>query len=448
VSRLTTPSSVSTLVRASERLRPGWGVSIGRGVVPVVCLVGLALAVHFGLGPAADLISSGSGALVNNIASKICIFIMLAASLNLVNGFTGQFSIGHAGFMAVGAYTAAWISYYGQLWLYGSTAQMPGFINPGVLLFLGGCLAGGCTAAALGYVVGLPSLRLRGDYLAIVTLGFGEIVRVLLTRTGDVLLTAEQFSAAGLGSKLMAVGGALGFGGVAWYTTLFWSALLAGLTLLICYRVKYSSMGRAFLSVREDEIAAQAMGIHVTQVKVRAFVLSSGLAGVAGGVFAHQSGNQLVPSELNFQLSFDIVIMVVLGGLGSISGAALAAAGVTVLTEVLREPPNVVPWGVLATAAVIAVTLVRRDERPVSMRRRLAKIASIGFLATLGLALLRRVALANDVNLSEYRMVIYAIILILVMIFRPQGLLGVHELWDLPRLLLRPKTGRQAGGKA
>src|SRR4029079_16703892 len=171
----------------------------------------------------------------------------------------------------------------------------------------------------------LPSLRLRGDYLAIVTLGFGEILRVLLQRTGDVLSTAEQVAAAGTAQKATALGGSLGFSGLPYYTDLFWVYVFVTITLVVALRLKFSSLGRAFLSIRENEIAAEAVGVNTTRLKVRAFVLAAAFAGIAGGLFAHEIGTSLNPRELGFQKSFDVVIMVVLGGMGSVSGAVLAA---------------------------------------------------------------------------------------------------------------------------
>lgn len=318
--------------------------------------------------------------------------VILAVSLTMVNGFTGQFSMGHAAFMAVGAYVAAGIVYYGSFRLFGdagmlhsgriSSMLMPDqhapegaavapFFASGDLLFLISLIVGGLVAAACGYLVGLPSLRLKGDYLAIVTLGFGEIVRVLIqSQTTDTLYDAEEIAKTPIYMFPKYLGGPIGFSGLPFYSSLFWSWLFAGLTLLVAYRLKRSTFGRAFLSIREDEIAAEAMGIHTTRYKVWAFVISAFFAGLAGGIFAHTVGVQLNAGELGFQKSFDIIIMVVLGGLGSISGAAIAAVVLTILPEALRD-------------------------------------------------------------VAQYRMVVYAVMLILIMIARPQGLLGVREIWEL-----------------
>jgi branched-chain amino acid transport system permease protein len=315
--------------------------------------------------------------------------IILAVSLTIVNGFTGQFSIGHAGFMALGAYTASAVTYYGSYKLYGDAnfhggrlsaggAAAP-MLGSGDLLFIIACIAGGLIAAAAGWIVGLPSLRLRGDYLAIVTLGFGEIVRVILQGTDAQLFSKSEFDTTPASALFNKLGGALGFVFLPTYTTSFWVYLWVAIMLIVAVRLKYSSYGRALLSIREDEIAAQAVGINVTRYKVRAFVLSSFFAGVAGALYAMQIG-AVNAGDLGFQKSFEILIMVVLGGLGSISGSLLAAVILTILPEGLRS---------------------------------------------LGPYLPSRMG-----DIDRYRMIIYALVLIVMMIVRPKGLLGVGEVWD------------------
>jgi branched-chain amino acid transport system permease protein len=277
----------------------------------------------------------------------IGIHILLAVSLNLVNGITGQFSLGHAGFMAVGAYTSAYLS----------TGPLAGLFNsPATLnLGLGLCLlSAGLLAGFAGWLVGLPSLRLKGDYLAIVTLGFGEIIRVALLNTDSL-------------------GGARGFIGIPSAGGPLWIYGLATLACLICYRVMESSEGRALLSVREDEIAAAALGIDTTKYKVRAFVASAGAAGIAGSLFAHTFGF-LHPGSFGFLKSVEIVVMVVLGGMGSMSGAIVAAILLTLLPEALRP--------------------------------------------------------LKELTGTDLRMVIYSLSLVLLMLYRPQGLLGREELWE------------------
>ncbi len=283
-------------------------------------------------------------------------YSIMALSLNLVNGFTGQFSLGHAGFVAIGAYVSGYLGLNVKIF---SDSFL--FLNFPVY-----AVAGGLVAAAAGYLVGLPSLRLKGDYLAIVTLGFSEIIRVSIL-------------------NLEFIGGARGMYGVPGYDNIeigefvlsgyFFESLHAGcwmlVTLLVIWRLVRSTHGRCFLSVREDEIAAEAMGINITKTKVRAFVLSSFFAGVAGSIFAHNL-KYLNPSSFNFLLSVDALIIVVLGGMGSLTGSIFAAFIVTILRELLR-------------------------------------------------------------SFDDWRMVIYSITLIVVMIVRPQGLFGTMELPDILR---------------
>ncbi len=348
---------------AARRLAPSLAASIPRSVLPLVVGVGLSVL--------AQLFVPAVGDFYYTLIINIGINVILAVSLNIVNGLTGQFSIGHAGFMLVGGYVAGIITYYGSFALFGSTKIIEEFLGPGEWLFVGGSVAGGLVAAACGYMVGLPSLRLRGDYLAIVTLGFGEIVRVLFQLTTPVL-KGDDLATASLGQKLTALGGAQGFGAIPRYTTLFWVLVFVTLTLVVAIRLKRSTYGRAFLAIRENEIAAEAMGVNTTQTKVRAFVISAFFAGIAGSLFAHQLSTNLNPRELGFQKSFDVVIMVVLGGMGSVSGAVVAAVLLTILPELLR-------------------------------------------------------------GVSEYRMIAYAFLLIVMMILRPQGIFGVREVWELGR---------------
>ncbi len=270
--------------------------------------------------------------------------IALATSLTLINGFTGQFSLGHAGFMAVGGYTSAAITFY----------FTDRFINAGVpegVVFGGSLVAGGAMAAASGWLVGRPSLRLKGDYLAVVTLGFGEIIRV-------VFLNVE------------ALGGARGLTGLRALTDQWWALGLAFLATFIAGRLLGTPQGRAMLSVREDEVAAEAMGVDTTGVKVGAFVLGSLLAGVTGGMYAHYYGN-LNPGMFSFMKGFEVVVIVVLGGLGSVSGAVVGAIALSILPEALRP---------------------------------LQRLIGV-----------------------DLRMIIYSLLLILFMLARPEGLFGRHE---------------------
>jgi branched-chain amino acid transport system permease protein len=419
-------------------LRAGWPIALA---ILAAALIYFQIVPHIG----------GFGA---ELLANCGIAIIVAVSLTVVNGFTGQFSIGHAGFLSLGGYVAAAIVYYGSYRIYGDfnfhggklswtdagTAPVR-FFESGDVLFVGACLCGAIVAGAIGWLVGLPSLRLRGDYLAIVTLGFGEIVRVLIQGTGDQLdasstdpairdlsfprllvplPTSWQFwhSSNWTSPKL---GGALGFSGAPTYSTTFWIWLVAILTLAATIRLKYSGYGRALLSIREDDIAAQAVGVNITKLKVRAFVYSAFFAGLAGGLYSLKIGT-INAGELGFQRSFDFVIMVVLGGLGSISGAAIAAIILTLLPELLRAPPDLFPWGWIVPAGIAALILAFAPRR-------------IGPLITLisvciGWEAMRHIAIKAHIDLSQYRMVIYALTLIVIMIVRPQGLFGLREVWD------------------
>jgi len=319
------------------------------------------------------------------IATDMGIAIILAVSLNIVNGMAGQFSLGHAAFMTLGGYAAGIVTYYGSMLLWTSPSKHGGFLGSGEWLFATACIVGGIVATAAGFFVGLPSLRLKGDYLAIVTLGFGEILRVILQQTEPVIRTAKQLHEASP-SQLWPppVGGALGFDGLPKYTNLFWVYTVVTLTLVVAFRLKRSSMGRAMISVREDEFASQSMGVNVARIKVRAFMIAAFFAGAAGGLYAHEKGNMISPDAAGFQNSFNYVLMTVLGGRGSITGVILAATILTALPEALRQ-------------------------------------------------------------FDQYRLIVYALVLIGMMLLRPQGLFGIHEIWDWwPRAKRR---GRGAGSK-
>jgi branched-chain amino acid transport system permease protein len=262
----------------------------------------LAIAIAFALSQARLM-----NAYQNSIAIDVGINVILAVSLNLINGHTGQFSLGHAGFMAIGGYTAAKFSI--EL-----SPLVPVAVQP--LLFLAGLLLGGLLAAVSGLLVGIPSLRLRGDYLAIVTLGFGEIIRVIL-------------------QNMEWVGAASGLKDIPRYTTLGWSFAFAALTIYMVASLVNSTYGRGFIAVHDDEVAASAMGINPTRYKVTAFVIGAFFAGIAGGLFAHHK-RFLSPVGFDFMKSIDIVVMVILGGMGRTAGVVAAAVILTVLPELLR----------------------------------------------------------------------------------------------------------------
>ena len=294
-----------------------------------------------------------------DVMTGVGINVILAVSLNLVNGYTGQFSLGHAGFMSVGAYLSASITLLLGPRLLGSdggTALQQG------LLFLGALLVGGLVAALAGLAVGIPSLRLKGDYLALVTLGFGEIIRVVF-------------------QNVDALGGALGLNGIPSYTTIFWVYSFAALTVFTVVCLVRSTYGRGFIATRDDEMASEAVGLNTTRYKIVAFVVSAFFAGVAGGLYGHFKLT-ITPTGFDFTKSIEIVVMVILGGMGNTTGVILAAVLLTILPEVLR-------------------------------------------------------------SVEQYRMVLYSLLLIILMIVRPTGLFNFDFMAICTRLWrkLRPARG-------
>ena len=249
-----------------------------------------------------------------DVLTGVGISIILAVSLNLVNGYTGQFSLGHAGFMSVGAYVSAGITLNLAPRLFGEdggTTAQQGW------LFLAALLMGGLGSALAGLIVGIPSLRLKGDYLALVTLGFGEIIRVIF-------------------QNVDALGGALGLNGIPAYTDVFWVFTFVAVTVFTVTCLVNSTYGRGFLATHDDEIAAQAVGLNTTRYKIVAFVIGAFFAGIAGGLYGHFKLT-ITPAGFDFTKSIEIVVMVILGGMGNTPGVILAAILLTVLPEVLRS---------------------------------------------------------------------------------------------------------------
>ncbi len=262
-----------------------------------------------------------------NIA-PLAINIILAVSLNLITGITGQFSLGHAAFMAVGAYTSAILT---------SNFGMP---------FIVGIIGAALIATVAGVLIGIPTLRLKGDYLAIATLGFGEIIKTLL-------LNNEY------------VGGASGFNYIPLYTNWTWLFLMVVLTIVVISNFIKSKSGRACIAIREDEIAAEAMGINTTFYKVLAFAIGALFAGIAGALYGGYL-SFITPESFGFMKSIDILVIVVFGGMGSITGSVVGAIAISFISIALQGIP-------------------------------------------------------------ELRMVIYSVILFIIMVYRPQGIMGNYE---------------------
>lgn len=273
-----------------------------------------------------------------HILTLVGINVTLAVSLNLINGYTGQFSLGHAGFMAIGAYTAAAITLYGGPKLLPMLGGSESSLASGVLFVLA-LVIGGIIASIAGLFVGGPSLRLKGDYLAIVTLGFGEIISVLFR-------------------NIESLGGALGLHGIPHYTNTFSTYAVAAITIYTVLALVHSTYGRGFIAVRDDEIAAEAMGINTTRYKITAFVIGAFFAGIAGGLFAHQISS-IDPRGFTFMRSIEFVVFVILGGMGNTLGVILAAVLLTILTESLR---GIGDWRMLIYSALLIVLMLTRPQ--------------------------------------------------------------------------------------
>lgn len=240
--------------------------------------------------------------------------IMLAVSLNLVTGFLGELSLGHAGFMAIGAFSAATFTL---------NFNLPGFIEFPLAIILGGV-----TAALFGFLIGVPVLRLKGDYLAIVTLGFGEIVRSIInTITFPAGKNVD-------GTRIMTKG-TMGLSGIESYSNYTWIYFATIITIIIIVNIVNSRFGRIICSIRDNDIAAESIGVNVSKYKVITFVIAAFFAGIAGVIYAHNFAI-MMPTEFDYNRSINILVFVVLGGMGSIKGSVIAAILLTVLPEMLR----------------------------------------------------------------------------------------------------------------
>lgn len=255
---------------------------------------------------------------VVRILNVCAIYTILGLSMNLINGFTGQFSLGHAGFMAVGAYTTALMTMtpeVKQQIFYMAPLMSP--LDTMTLPFPLALLLGGIFAGFVAFLIGFPVLRLKGDYLAIATLGFAEIIRVIFTNTQNI------------------TNGALGLKGIPDITNLWWSFGTAVFTMLILLSLINSSYGRALKAIREDEIAAESMGISLFKHKNLAFIIGAFFAGVGGGLLGNLLGT-IDPRMFNFTFTFNILLIIVLGGMGSFTGTVISAFIITIANEVLR----------------------------------------------------------------------------------------------------------------
>lgn len=313
----------------------------------------------------------------------ICAWIVMAVSLNLVIGFSGELSLGHAGFMSVGAYTGAVVS--GWL-LNGFNMEDP------TLRLVLAILCGGVIAGIVGALIGIPVLRLRGDYLAIVTLAFGEIIRslvnVLYVGTADGHLYFSFLNKKLPENVTLLVDGAKGAVKVKPISTFTVGFVLVLITLLIVLNLVHSRTGRAIQATRDNRIAAESMGVSVTKYKMIAFVTAAVLAGMAGALYG-LNASTVIPTQFTFNQSINVLVFVVLGGLGNVLGSVISATFLTVLPEVLRE-------------------------------------------------------------FADYRMLVYAVVLILVMIFTNNPLIRslMNRLFGPVKALLRGKQKTAPGGDA
>lgn len=352
------------------------------------------------------------------------LYVTLAVSLNLINGITGQFSIGHAAFYQVGAYTAGYLAarYY-------NVAPIKG-----AWWLLAMMVASAIVASIAGLVVGLPSLRLRGDYLAIVTLGFGEIIRIVVQNQPQL-------------------GGAYGLAVAPRFQYIWIVWLLALVCIAVSRNLLRTAHGLPFLAVREDEIASSAMGVNVTRVKVTGFLIGSAFAGAAGALLAHFEGF-ISPPMFTMDVSFIIVTMVVLGGTGSITGSALAAVLLFYIPEKMREQQaialgSLVAIGIALALAVAAARWVDRNVHGQKKRRMLAFGGVVcGFVVVelvLSTILSNLPPLRAQVEGAKLRLVVFAVTLIVLMLLRPQGIFAHHEFsWDWLKRWIRALPRRKA----
>lgn len=291
-----------------------------------------------------------STAYIKGICTTACYTIVLVASLNLLVGFMGEFSLGHAGFMSVGAYVSAIV-----------TTALADMGLPNLLLFVIALLVGGIAAALTGVAVGIPALRLRGDYLAIVTVAFAEIIRVAFC-------------------NFQITGGGRTMSGITKLSDFYWCFWVMVICVSVMYMYVRSRFGRTVIAIREDYIAASASGINVTFYKVLTFTVSAFFAGVGGAMYAHYM-TAMIPTNFNFNYSAEMLTEVIIGGTGSLTGSVIGAVFLSSLPELMRQ-------------------------------------------------------------FATYRMLVYSVVLVLVMIFKPGGIFGTWE-FSLTRAL-KALTGKKA----
>jgi branched-chain amino acid transport system permease protein len=345
------------------------GTSPWTRYAPVLVMLGLLVAFILAIGALGD-------PYLERIVVLLGINVILVVSLNLSNGFTGVFSLGHVGFMAIGAYTSSILSLTLETKAQ-NLPDLPAWLAQIQLGFLPSVLAGGLLAAIVALVIGIPLMRLSGHYVAVATLGFLVIVHVVLINWTELTRGARTFS------------------GVPAYTTIWWVYAWLVVTIYLVWRIVRSPYGRAMLAVRENEIAAQAIGISVLRARILAFAVSAFLTAVGGGLWAHHL-TSFSPAAFYFAQTFNIIIMLVVGGMGSITGSVLGTLLVTFLSELLRNAELGVHLGPFELPPLYGVSQI-----------------------------------------------VLAIVFVLVILFRRKGLMGDREL-DLGRLFARPRRHERA----
>ena len=302
----------------------------------------------------------------------ICAYVSLAVSLNLVVGVSGELSLGHAGFMSVGAFTGVVVA--GCLTRFGIESEL--------VLFVLSAVVGAAAAGLIGFLVGIPVMRLRGDYLAIVTLAFGEIIKNLLNilyvgvDDAGLHFSMRDSGSLGMSQGTILINGPKGAVGIDKISTFVLGIVLVLITVAVVLNLMHSRDGRAIMAVRDNRIAAESIGINVTKYRLMAFTVASALAGAAGVLYA-MNYSTVVPSQFDFNQSILILVYVVLGGMGNISGSIVSAAFLTVLPEVLR-PINqyrMLLYAIVLILVMVVPHLKVYQRAAESLRRRFRKDA-------------------------------------------------------------------------
>jgi branched-chain amino acid transport system permease protein len=326
---------------------------------PSPLITGLILvAIFFGL---LVFINFGTSSYIQRVVIGLCISIILVVSLNLSSGFTGVFSLGHIGFMAIGAYTAAILTLPLSLKI-SYLPDLPTWLENTQLSFLPATIIGGVIAMLVAFFIGISIMRLTGPYVSVATMGFMVIVNVILTNWDSMTRGARTFS------------------GVPSYTNIWWVGIWTVVTIYVIWRLARSSFGRQMMAIRDNYIAAQSLGINVLRMRLLAFCISAFFTAVAGSLWAHFI-QSFSPKAFLFVETFSIITMLIVGGMGSISGSVIGAVGITIFSEILRNAERGINLGFIQIPPVYGASQI-----------------------------------------------LMAVIFIMLIIFRPEGIMGKHEL--------------------